>query len=244
MRTQVSDIAALAGLIALEEIAVGGTQITDIAPLAGLAKLQSQVRRSPNDIAPLAGLTALQVLSLFDTPISDLAPLAGLTALQELSSAAHGSATSPRSPGHTALREPRPRRHTGRCLAPSPASPPCGRIGLGWHPVGDLAPLAGLSALQELRPRVVQGGDRAPLAGMTSLQDGLPRRNSLTRPPGAIFPMRCSIARMTALSTELVHLKQPALTIETINEVPAAGRPTGAHCQRAMTTGGSPDPHP
>lgn len=77
----------MAGLTALQHLALDGTRVADLAPLAGLTALQSlSLDRTPvADLAPLAGLTALQTLSLDRTRVADLAPLAGLTALENLS---------------------------------------------------------------------------------------------------------------------------------------------------------------
>ena len=85
-RTQVADLAPLAGLTALQTLDVSGTQVTDLAPLAGLTALQTLdvSGTQVTDLAPLAGLTALQTLDVSGTQVTDLAPLAGLTALQTL----------------------------------------------------------------------------------------------------------------------------------------------------------------
>ena len=84
--TQVSDFAPLAGLIALQDLYLAGTQVSDVAPLAGLIALQTLYLDNTlvSDVAPLAGLTVLQFLSLTGTQVSDVAPLAGLIALQTL----------------------------------------------------------------------------------------------------------------------------------------------------------------
>ena len=73
----------LPDLIALS---VFGTDITDLAPLAGLAALQTLDCRftQVSDLAPLAGLAAIQTLDCSYTQVSDVAPLAGLVALQRL----------------------------------------------------------------------------------------------------------------------------------------------------------------
>ncbi len=84
--TQVSDVAPLAGLIALQNLSLGNTQVSDVAPLAGLTTLRmlDLTGTQVSDFAPLAGLIALQTLSLAGTEVSDVAPLAGLIALQNL----------------------------------------------------------------------------------------------------------------------------------------------------------------
>jgi internalin A len=85
MRTQVSDVAPLAGLTALQHLDLSGTQVSDVAPLAGLTALQHLDLNSTqvSDFAPLAGLTALRFLYV-DPEVSDLAlaPLEHIRGLQ------------------------------------------------------------------------------------------------------------------------------------------------------------------
>ncbi len=60
--------------------------ISDLAPLAGLTALE-ELRledNAINDLAPLASLTNLRVLRLYDNLITDLSPLKGLVRLEEL----------------------------------------------------------------------------------------------------------------------------------------------------------------
>ena len=84
--TQVSDVAPLASLTALQFLDLRRTPVSDVAPLASLTALQGlYLTGTPvSDVAPLASLTALQGLDLRGTPVSDVAPLASLTALQVL----------------------------------------------------------------------------------------------------------------------------------------------------------------
>ena len=76
----------IAGLTALQKLALQDTQVAGIAPLAGLTALETLNLDSTQvaDIAPLAGLIALQTLGLHDTQVADIAPLAGLNSLQVL----------------------------------------------------------------------------------------------------------------------------------------------------------------
>src|ERR1017187_8523565 len=79
---RLTDIGPLAGLSALQLLAVSGTKVSDLAPLAGLSALQSLSVSGTqiSDLAPLAGLSALQTLWVNSTRVSDLAPLADLSA--------------------------------------------------------------------------------------------------------------------------------------------------------------------
>ena len=67
-------------------LSLDGTQVTDLAPLKGLTALQTLFLNGTQvtDLAPLKGLTALQRLDLDGTQVTDLAPLKGLTALKSL----------------------------------------------------------------------------------------------------------------------------------------------------------------
>ena len=93
------------GMIALRDLAIGGTGVTDLAPLAGLPievlqanKLQLRnleaLRGMPLkqlflfdagdvDLSPLAG-SSIETLHLGGAKISDFAPLAGCSALRFL----------------------------------------------------------------------------------------------------------------------------------------------------------------
>ena len=78
--SQVTDLAPLAGLTYVRELALNGVAAADLTPLAGLSGLEclSLNNAAVADLMPLAGLAGLLSLSL-DTAVADLAPLAGLT---------------------------------------------------------------------------------------------------------------------------------------------------------------------
>ena len=106
---EISDLAPLAGLTALQSLDCSNTQVTDLGPLAGLTALQSLVcsNTQVTDLGPLAGLTALQSLDCSYTQVTDLGPLAGLTALQSLACSRHaGDGPRPAGGPHRAA-EPR-----------------------------------------------------------------------------------------------------------------------------------------
>ena len=92
LRTQVSDLAPLKGLPALQSLVCWGTQVSDIGPLKGLTALQSLdcSLTLVSDLAPLKGLIALQSLDCSRTQVSDLAPLKGRPPSNH-SSAGHAS---------------------------------------------------------------------------------------------------------------------------------------------------------
>ncbi len=93
--TQVSDLAPLTGLSALQTLDVWTTKVTDLAPLAGLSALQTLDVSCTRvtDLAPLAGLSALQVLDVSCTKVTDLVPLAGLLPSRRLASRLRRSPT-------------------------------------------------------------------------------------------------------------------------------------------------------
>ncbi len=142
-------------------------------------------------------LTALQSLDLYDTQVSDLAPLAGLTALQILDlSSTQVSDLAPLA-GLTTLQF----------------------LGLINTQVSYLAPLAGLTTLQRLDLSSTQVSDLAPLAGLTALQDGIVAnsRNALRGSYGLTYAGTPVAGRSPF--DQLSRLDQPALTVETINQV-------------------------
>ncbi|MCG9130042.1 leucine-rich repeat domain-containing protein [Candidatus Poribacteria bacterium] len=85
-RSEVSDLAPLAGLENLEALSVVKSEVSDLAPLAGLENLRvlKLYENRISDIAPLAGLVNLERLELHDNQISDLTPLTGLVNLEVL----------------------------------------------------------------------------------------------------------------------------------------------------------------
>ena len=166
-----ANLSVLAGLERLQSIDCFGTDVSDLTPLAGLQALQSVhcSNTQVSDLAPLAGLQALESIECSQTQVSDLAPLAGLQALQSIICSNTQSATLSRSPAF---------RPSSRSLAPirrsaiSRRSPAFRRsVDLLLQYAGsDLAPLAGLQALQSIFCSNTQVSDLAPLAGLQALQ--------------------------------------------------------------------------
>jgi hypothetical protein len=82
----ISNLAPLSGLVALEWLELSRTRVEDLAPLKGLTALQyldlslTEVR----DLEPLERLTRLETLALAGTRVHSLQPLKGLTALRQL----------------------------------------------------------------------------------------------------------------------------------------------------------------
>ena len=80
------DLAVLARMTRLTELAVGSESITDLGPLAGMTNLDvlRVSRSSVSDVSPLAGLSGLTELALNWNSVSDITQLAHLTDLETL----------------------------------------------------------------------------------------------------------------------------------------------------------------
>jgi hypothetical protein len=219
MRTRVSDLAPLASLTALQSLLLDQIQASDLAPLADLVALQrlSITRTRASDITPLAGLASLQFLWLDGTQVNDFTPLAGLTALQGLN--LDGTQISDLAPlaGLTALQTLDLMRTQVSDLAPLAGLTALHGLNLDGTQVGDLAPLAGLTALQNLNLDGTRVGDLAPLARLTSLANAAGSRNAHFTIRGLSYG-RTPAAKKPPFD-QLALLEQPALTVETINEV-------------------------
>ncbi len=85
-RSEVSDLAPLAGLENLQVLRLSKNRITDISPLSGLVNLQELEVKTNQivDLSPLQGLVNLQNLRVGGNQIADISPLSGLVNLQEL----------------------------------------------------------------------------------------------------------------------------------------------------------------
>ena len=87
----ITDLSPLAGLTELTALNLMGTGATDLTPISGLTGLEELDLANPDlaDLSPLAGLTGLKILYLDDgnmvsSAITELSPLAGLTDLEGL----------------------------------------------------------------------------------------------------------------------------------------------------------------
>ena len=83
---RITDISPLSGLVNLQRLQLHNNQIVDISPLAGLTGLRDLRMKSNKvvDITPLSGLVNLRYLELQDNQISDISPLQGLVNLEGL----------------------------------------------------------------------------------------------------------------------------------------------------------------
>jgi internalin A len=149
-RTQVADLAPIAGLLALQSLVCYDTQVADLEPIAGLHALQSLECSLTQiaDLEPIAGLHALQSLHCSRTQVADLEPIAGLLALQSLDCS------------HTQVAD----------LEPIAGLLALQSLDCSLTQVADLAPIAGLLALQSLHCSFTQVADLAPIAGLFALQ--------------------------------------------------------------------------
>ncbi len=83
---RITDISPLSGLVNLQRLQLHNNQIVDISPLAGLIELRDLRMKSNEvvDISPLSGLVNLRYLELQENQISDITPLQGLVNLEGL----------------------------------------------------------------------------------------------------------------------------------------------------------------
>ncbi|MBI4612860.1 MAG: AAA family ATPase, partial [Planctomycetes bacterium] len=181
-RTQVSDLAPLAGLSSLQGLDLTATEVCDLGPLARLSSLRRlDIEASEvSDLAPLAKLSSLQKLRFAGTPVSDLAPLAGLSSLRRLDLS--GTEASD--------------------LAPLAGLSSLQRLDLEGTQVSDLAPLTGLSSLELVDLRGTQVSDLGPVENIPHIKivveniPGLhlvpPSPRELLRDPGGPVPDRVS----------------------------------------------------
>ena len=81
-----SDISALKGLTALEQLSLGPSKITDISALQGLTNLKDLYLANTDitDISALKGLTKLEKLNLGSTKVTDISVLVNLPGLEVL----------------------------------------------------------------------------------------------------------------------------------------------------------------
>ncbi len=135
---RITDISPLSGLVNLQRLELHNNQIVDISPLAGLIGLQDLRMKSNEvvDISPLSGLVNLQCLKLHDNQISDITPLVGLIGLQELR--------------------------------------------LGSSLISDLTPLVNLQNLRVLSLQGDQISDVSPLAELVGLQELILENNAIS----------------------------------------------------------------
>src|SRR6516162_8341308 len=83
---QLTTLAGVTQLSALQSLDCSETQVTDLSPLSELSALQSLDCSETwvTDLSPVSGLSALQSLDCSETQVTDLSPVSGLSALQSL----------------------------------------------------------------------------------------------------------------------------------------------------------------
>ena len=158
----ITDLSPLAGLTELTALNLMGTGATDLTPISGLTGLEELDLANPDlaDLSPLAGLTGLKILYLDDgnmvsSAITDLSPLAGLTDLEGLYIPAKSNYTdfSPLA-GMVHLKE--------LIMMGSQSD--------GTNSIDSLDFLTNLKDLERLRISV-RSCDLSPIAGLTSLKE-------------------------------------------------------------------------
>jgi Leucine-rich repeat (LRR) protein len=180
----------------LEYLSLNGTLVTDVTPLANLTRLQTLALNDTkvHDLTPLGRLAALQSLFVINTRVDDLSPIAGLVALKTLSL------------NGTPVRDLNPLAHL---IALE-------RLRLNGTRVTRLAPIAALKALQTLSINGAPVGDLSSIAVMTWLQDTVVKNRSL-----AVYGLKYANTPISRIApfNRYERLKEPAATVETINEI-------------------------
>lgn len=183
-------------MIKLKNVSLGQTKVRDIGPLSKLKDLRTLSLEGvqAKSFQPLSDLTSLEGLNLSKTKISDLTPLAGLLSLERL-----------------VLNE------TGVTdLAPLSRLTLLKKLSLNNTRVQDLSPISGKLTLNYLEIENTRVKDLQSIAGMTTLQDGATEAGRTLQ--GGLSFKGSPVARFSPFNI-LTKLQQPALTVETINEV-------------------------
>ena len=167
----VQDIAPLAGLTKLTQLALERNEISDLSPLATLNNLVilELWDNLISDISPLAGLTNLTTLNLSNNSISAISPLANLTNLTKLYLSSNSISNILPVANLTNLE----RLFLIRTSI-SDISPLAGLTNLEWlalhfNSISDISPLAGLKNLERLLLDANSISDISPLSGLTNL---------------------------------------------------------------------------
>jgi hypothetical protein len=168
----ISNLAPLSGLVALERLELSRTRVEDLAPLKGLTALQyldlsmTEVR----DLEPLERLTRLETLGLDRTKVHSLHPLRGLTALQQLELL--GTRVEDLEPlnGLMALRILDVSRTEVKSVDPLKGLTALEELNLSGTKVQDIWPLIDLRSLQRLELSRTKVQNIEPLRGLSVLQ--------------------------------------------------------------------------
>jgi len=149
-RSSFSDISALSGLIALQELYLENTRCDDLSPIAKLQHLQrlSCPGTKVSDLSHITGLHQLQQLDCSSTQVSDLTPIKGLLQLQSLECSGTEVSDLTAIEGLWQLQQ----------------------LDFSAAEVIDLSPIAGLQQLQHLDCRITKVSDLTPIAGLLQLQ--------------------------------------------------------------------------
>ena len=240
--TAVSNLAPLAGLTALEDLSLNSTAVSDLAPIAGLTALEGLSLNSTavSDLAPIAGLAALRFLELDNTIVRDLVPIRSLdelivlsldqTFVSDLSSLA-GKPLRNLWLANTEVSDLRPLSdlttlyHLGlsrtyiRDLRPISGLIALKTLWLDFTDVRDLGPIANLTELTDLRIDNTPISDLAPTARLTALQERVTQVEMKGGFTSAGLSYRDTPVAESPLFLRLVRLREPARTVETINQV-------------------------
>jgi internalin A len=193
-RSSFSDISALSGLIALQELYLENTRCDDLSPIAKLQHLQrlSCPGTKVSDLSHITGLHQLQQLDCSSTQVSDLSPINGLLRLQylncsnrqvgDLSPIAGLKQLQHLDCSHTQVSDLSPiaglqQLHWLHChatkvsnLSHLTALQQLQYLGCHYAEISNLSPIAGLKQLKTLGCGATEVSDLAPIAELQQLQ--------------------------------------------------------------------------
>jgi Leucine-rich repeat (LRR) protein len=149
--TPVTDLAPIAGLVALTDLSFGGDQISDLSPLTGMGQLTNLNAQGGKftDLSPLSGLKNLRSLSMDNSQVTNLTPLHDLTGLHVLEVSNTPLTSLAGVEGLTGLQI----------------------LSAGSTGVSDLTPLTGLAGLVSLQLNFTAVSDLTPIAGLRNVGD-------------------------------------------------------------------------
>jgi hypothetical protein len=168
----ISNLAPLSGLLALEWLELSRTKVEDLAPLKGLMALQhldlslTEVR----DLEPLERLTRLEILGLAQTKVHSLQPLKGLTALRQLELTLTGVEDLEPLKGLMALHDLDVSETKVKSVEPLKGLMALKKLNLSGTKVNDISPLIDLSSLEILELSGTKVQNIEPLKGLAALR--------------------------------------------------------------------------
>ena len=205
---QISDISVLSELITLKELNLSCNQISDISALANMTNLKELYLEGNqiSDISSLANLTNLKELCLDKNQINDISSLANLTNLKVVSVSSNKIVNISTLANLTNLKELY--LHTNQISDISLLANLINlkTVSLSRNEINDISSLSGLSSLQVLYLSVNQISDISSLSGLSNLRELDLRWNKKITNYGALKSLspNCEICKWPRISSHYV----------------------------------------